>query len=81
MKLGLRFQREDAPLLRFLAGRVRAGDMSGHGARVFEQAAVAAENASLLEVECGRPEEVAEMAALYVLHGVRQPVIEPLRTE
>jgi hypothetical protein len=77
-RLGLRFQRTDLQLLRFLAERVRGGELGGQAANTFEQAARAAETGEPLEVFCDDPAEVAEMAALYVLHGVSQPVIEEL---
>lgn len=79
IKLGLRFHRRDAPLLRTLASRVRNGEL-GENANVntFEQAARAAESGEPLEVICEEPIEAVQMAALYTLHGCSQPVIEEL---
>lgn len=79
MKLGLRFAKRDAALLRRLASAVRNGELGGTGANVFEQAAIAAERQESLEVHCDNPLEVVEMAAAYALHGVTPPVIEELR--
>jgi hypothetical protein len=79
VRLGLRFERKDAQLLRFLADRVRNGEL-GTDANVntFEQAALAAETGELLEVYCDDPVEVVQMAALYTRLGTAQPVIEDL---
>lgn len=78
MVLGLRFAKQDTRLLRQLASAVRNGELAGMAANVFEQAAVSADRQEPLEVHCDSPMEVVEMAALYSLHGVTQPVIEEL---
>lgn len=77
-KLGLRFERRDTKLLRFLAERVRAGELGEQAANVFEQAARAAESGEPLEVFYADPIEVVQMAALYTVYGVTRPVIEEL---
>jgi hypothetical protein len=76
--LGLRFKRRDAPHLRSLASRVRSGDMSGHGAAIFDQAALAAESGQPLELHCADPVEAVQMAVAYIKFGVTRPVIEEL---
>lgn len=78
-KLGLRFARRDARLLRSLEGAVRNGELHGQAANVFGQAATAAESGEALVVHCDNPIEVVQMAAAYMRYGVSQPVIEELR--
>lgn len=78
MKLGLRFDRGDAPLLRSLAAQIKNGEIRGHAADVFEQAALAAEHREPLQVHCDDPMEVVQMATLYMRFGVARPVIEEL---
>ena len=79
MRLGLRFDRRDAPGLRAWAGRVRNGELGPDAnANTYEQAARAAESGEPLEVYCSDPIEVVQMAALYTAHGFTQPVIEEL---
>ncbi len=78
MTLGLRFKRKDAALLDRLAAQVRNGELGGHGAAVFEQAARAARLREPLEVQCSDPMEAVQMAVAYVQFGVSRPVIEEL---
>lgn len=79
MLLGLRFHRADGPLLRDYADRVRRGEFGVNAsANTFTQAAIAAETGEPLEVHCSDPMEVVQIAAMYVLHGCRQPVIDEL---
>jgi hypothetical protein len=81
IRLGLRFKKSDGPVLRYLADRVRNGELGPHTSiDVFDNAAEAAEMGQPLEVRCDDPLEVAEMAALYTRLGTSQPVIEDLRT-
>lgn len=77
-RLGLRFAHRDTKLLRFLASRVRNGEMGGQAANVFEQAALAAESGEPLVVYYNDPAEVVQMAAAYIRYGVTRPVIEEL---
>ena len=77
-RLGLRFARHDTKLLRFLASRIRNGELGGQAANVFEQAALAAETGEPLVVYCDDPIEVVQMAAAYIRDGVTRPVIEEL---
>lgn len=76
--LGLRFAREDVPTLRALAAAVRSGEMGQQSVNTFEQAAIAAESRQPMIVYHDDPMEVVEMAAFYIGHGCRQPVIEQL---
>lgn len=78
LKLGLRFERRDEKLLRFLADRVRNGELGEQAANVFEQAAMAAESGEPLILYCTSPLEAVQMAVEYVRHGVTRPVIEDL---
>lgn len=78
LRLGLRFERGDERRLNELAAQVRAGEMGQQAAGTFEQAALAARTGEPLEVFCDNPIEVVQMAALYTVFGVTQPVIEEL---
>jgi hypothetical protein len=76
--LGLRFKRRDAGRLRALAAQVRSSELGGHSAKVFTEAARAAELGEPLELHCTDPIEAVQMAAAYVQFGVTAPVIEEL---
>lgn len=78
IRLGLRFERKDARQLRFLAGRVRAGELGEQAANVFDQAARAAALGEPLEVYCTDPYEAVQMAVAYMRYGITRPVIEEL---
>jgi hypothetical protein len=78
IRLGLRFEPRDRRLLRYLAGRVRQGDLAGQAANVFEQAALAAETGEPLELWCTEPIEAVHMALAYSQYGVTAPTIEEL---
>lgn len=77
-RLGLRFQRRDAPHLRRLEAMVKNGELGGEAASVFGNAALAAETGEPLIVYCNEPREVVEMAVAYIRYGVNRPVIEQL---
>lgn len=77
-RIGLRFERRDAALLRSLADRVRGGELGNEAVNVFHQAAVAAETGEPLEVICENPTEAVLMADGYVIYGVTRPAIEEL---
>lgn len=75
-KLGLRFSKHDALLLRARANAVRNDELHGHGVSVFEMAADAAEKGEPLMVEYEDPAEVVAMAQAYIQHGCSPPAIE-----
>ena len=77
LKVGLRFKRAAALLLRTLEQRVRLGEIQGD-ASTFEQAAIAAETGEPLVVTCTSHDEILIMAALYVRLGLDQPEIVDL---
>jgi hypothetical protein len=79
IKLGLRFDRRDAPRLREWARRVRNGELGPHeNVGTYQLAAEAAETGEPLLIEAQEPMEVVQLAAAYTLMGFRQPVIEEL---
>lgn len=77
IRVGLRFDRRDAPALRVLAQRVRNGDIQGDVA-TFEAAADAADTGEPLIVVCEQPAEALVMAELYVRLGLTRPAVEEL---
>lgn len=78
LKVGLRFRKGDARLLRHLADRVRNGEIPGT-LSTFEQAADAARTGEPLIVVCADPKEAHDMAALYGACGLsRRPAVEAL---
>lgn len=79
LKVGLRFKRSQARILRNLAARVRNGEIANGHAAVFEQAAQAASTGEPLIVVCKDPMEAQMMAAGYAQYGVVAPTIEELR--
>lgn len=78
LKIGLRFDRNQAPKLRELGDRIRSGQMDTHHAGVFDDAATAAENGEPLIVVCQHSDEAVMMAEGYVLYGIRRPSVEQL---
>jgi hypothetical protein len=77
LKVGLRFRKSDARLLRHLADRVRNGEIQGT-LSTFENAAEAARSGEPLIVVCDVLEEAHQMAALYRGCGTSMPAVEAL---
>jgi hypothetical protein len=79
IRVGLRFDRRDAPRLHHLADRVRAGDLDQQAVNTFEHAAQAAETGEPLIVVCEHSaQEALLMAAGYAQYGVTHPAVEEL---
>lgn len=77
IRVGLRFARRDAPVLRALAARVRGGELQGD-LKTYKDAAAAAETGEPLIVYCNQPEEALILADLYSRVGVTRPAVEEL---
>lgn len=77
MKVGLRFERKDAQLLRQLGHRVELGETPGYKA-AFDQAAEAAETGEPLQLECADLDEAKQLAHDYSTLGCSLPVVEEL---
>lgn len=78
MRVGLRFRRGDARVLRAIADRIRAGDLGGQNLATFDLAADAAKTGEPLIVECDHHLEAVLMADGYARFGVRRPAVEEL---
>jgi len=78
IRIGLRFRRSDARLLRDLADRVRQGEMGEQHVSTFRDAADAAATGEPLIVLCEEPFEAEMMADGYARFGVPRPAIEEL---
>lgn len=79
IRVGLRFLRSDAPLLRQLAVRARRGELGQQAVTTFEYAADAAQTGEPLIVICEHShDEALLMAAGYARLGVTHPAIEEL---
>lgn len=78
IKVGLRFRRSAARTLRNYEARVRNGELVGDVA-TYEQAALATEKGEPLIVVCTDVAEAHKMAALYAMHGIAMPTVEPVR--
>ncbi len=78
IRIGLRFQRRDEPLLRALAARVRQGDLGAQHVATFTNAADAAATGEPLIVICEQRDEALLLAAGYARLGVPMPAIEEL---
>lgn len=76
LTLGLRFVPSDARLLFELAARVRNGELAGHSAGFFAQAANMARTGEPLLLQCEDPVEAVHIAAAFAVFGVTAPVIE-----
>lgn len=76
IRVGLRFQQRDAPLLAHLAERVRSGDLGPRDVATFASAATAARTGEPLLVYCEDAAEAAMVAAGYALYGVTLPTID-----
>lgn len=77
LKVGLRFRKGDARILRNLADRIRNGEIRGTLA-TFQQAEEAAKSGEPLIVVCADPKEAHDMAALYATCGTSRPAVEAL---
>jgi hypothetical protein len=77
IRVGLRFNRKDAKLLRSYADRIKAGEPLGDYG-TFHSAALAAESGEPLIVYCQTPDDANLMADGYVLWGATRPAIEEL---
>jgi hypothetical protein len=78
IRIGLRFQRRDAALLRRLADRVRAMELGPRDVSTFSLAADAAETGEPLIVHCEDKSEAVAMADGYTMYGVTRPVLDEL---
>jgi hypothetical protein len=76
-KCGLRFERSEIRKLRRIADRAKVNDLQAD-VSAFEDAARAAELGEPLIVFFETEEEILKLVAGYVLHGIKQPVIEEL---
>ena len=76
LKVGLRFKRSQARLLRHLAARVRNSELPNSHAAIFDAAAQAASTGEPLIVICRNQMEAQMMAAGYTQYGVTAPTIE-----
>lgn len=78
VRVGLRFARRDARLLRTLAERARSHELGEQAVATFSSAATAALTGEPLIVYCTTPLEAVVMADGYVRYGVQRPAIEEL---
>lgn len=78
IRVGLRFRRGDARVLRNLADRVRAGELGAQHVATFASAADAAATGEPLIVQCESHLEAVMMADGYARWGVRRPAVEEL---
>jgi hypothetical protein len=78
IRVGLRFRRGDARVLRALAERVRAKELGAQAVATFAGAADAAATGEPLIVLCNDHTEAQVMADGYVRYGVRRPAVEEL---
>ncbi len=78
VRVGLRFDRRDANVLRALAARVRAKELGDRAVSTFASAAQSAALGEPLIVLCDHPAEAQIMADGYVRYGVRRPAVEEL---
>lgn len=78
IRVGLRFRRGDARVLRNIADRVRAGELGEQHVAVFSGAADAAATGEPLIVVCENHLEAVMMADGYARYGVRRPAVEEL---
>lgn len=79
IRIGLRFNRRDAKLLRELAERAGRRELT-EARKVFSDAADAARTGEPLIVLCSTPVEARLMAAGYTRYGVAEPVLESLES-
>lgn len=77
IRVGLRFDRSEAGLLRFLASRVQAREAPGPVGG-FLSAAEAAETGEPLILQVTDPAEAQQMASRFVALGVKRPAVEEL---
>lgn len=77
IRVGLRFQRADAPLLRLLAAGVRSGEIQGD-LQTYEHAAIAAETGEPLILVCNNTSDAHIMRDLYVRVGCQPPALDTL---
>lgn len=77
IRVGLRFDRSEAGLLRFLAERVRANELPGPAGGLL-YAAEAADTGEPLILQVTDPVEAQQMASRFVALGVKRPAVEEL---
>lgn len=77
IRLGLRFSRSQARVLRNLAEWCKANGVPGD-VTLYERAAESAEDGEPLVVHCNDPSEVEQMQAAFVTIGIKRPTIEQL---
>lgn len=77
LKLGLRFAKSQARVLRSIREQAEAKDVPGD-LSLYEKAAESAEQGEPLVIHCTDPAEVEHMAAMLVALGVKRPAIEEL---
>jgi hypothetical protein len=78
LRIGLRFERNDARILQTLADRAKRSELGKRDVATFQLAAEAARTGEPLIVLCAFPEEAIAMADGYALYGVRRPGVEAL---
>lgn len=78
LRLGLRFSKSQARVLRNLADQLRSTRAPGVDISLFDKAAESAARCEPLEVWCQDPSEVLMMAELFVRLGVKRPAIDDL---
>lgn len=77
LRVGIRFDRDQAGPLRDLAQRVRRGELRGDTA-TYEQAELAALTGEPLEVHCTDVDEAKLMVAGYILNGIKVAAVDTL---
>lgn len=82
-RIGLRFRKSQARILRNVVHRIRSGDMASRTEReqavnLFEQAAKAASTGEPLIVVCSDPVEAIAIADGFTRWGVVRPAVEEL---
>ena len=80
ISVGLKFRPSDAFLLWRLAARHWPKETYGDVSK-FAEAAQAAENNTLLLVQCGNREELDEIVGFFPLHGITRPEVHDMRIE
>jgi len=80
IRMGLRFAKSQARTLRNIAEHLRTLDPATNVVDIslFDKAADSAAEGEPLIVMCSDPDEVREMAAVFVRLGVKEPDVEDL---
>lgn len=78
LRIGLRFPRSQARILRHLIRRAESEGVAAHHISLFRHAEAAARNGEPLTIHCAAHEEAVAIADGFTMYGVTRPAIEDL---